>query len=112
MVIGMKIATYEDFKKLEIRVVKIVKSEPIPGKTKIVKLIVDIGSGKFQTIVAGGGEFYTPESFLNKKFIAIVNLAPKKIAGVMSQGMLLAADVNGKPSWLTIADAPVGVKII
>jgi tRNA-binding protein len=49
---------------------------------------------------------------MNKKFVAIVNLAPKKIAGVMSQGMLLAADVNGKPSWLTIADAPVGTKII
>lgn len=108
----MKIVSYEDFKKLEIRVVKIVKSETIPSKTKILKLIVDIGFGESKTIIAGGGEFYTPESFMNKKFVAIVNLAPKKIAGVMSQGMLLAADVNGKPSWLTIADAPVGTKII
>jgi len=108
----MKTVSYEDFEKLEIRIVKILKSETIPGKTKILKLIVDIGSGESKTIVAGGGEFYEPESFLNKKFVAIVNLATKMIAGVMSQGMLLAADVNGKPSWLTIVDAPVGAKII
>ncbi|RLI51246.1 tRNA-binding protein [Candidatus Bathyarchaeota archaeon] len=108
----MKTVSYEDFEKLEIRIVEILKSEAIPGKTKILKLIIDIGSGESKTIVAGGGEFYTPESFLNKKFVAIINLAPKMIAGVMSQGMLLAADVNGKPSWLIVKDAPVGAKII
>jgi len=108
----MKTVSYEDFEKLEIRIVEILKSETIPGKTKILKLIIDIGSGESKTIVAGGGEFYTPESFLNKKFVAIINLAPKMIAGVMSQGMLLAADVNGKPSWLIVKDAPVGAKII
>ena len=59
----MKIISYEDFAKLEIRVVKILKSETIPGKTKILKLIVDMGSGESKTIVAGGGEFYTPELF-------------------------------------------------
>ena len=108
----MKTISYEDFKKLEIRIVKILKSEAIPGKTKILKLIIDIGSGEFKTIVAGGGEFYTPESFLNKKYVAIINLAPKIIAGVMSEGMLLAANVKGKPTWLTVTDAPVGTKII
>ena len=108
----MKTVSYEDFEKLEIRIVKILKSEAILGKTEILKLIVDIGSGESKTIVAGGGEFYAPESFLNKKFVAIVNLAPKIIAGVTSQGMLLAADVNGKPSWLIVKDAPVGAKII
>ena len=108
----MKTVSYEDFEKLEIRIVEILKSEAIPGKTKILKLIIDIGSGESKTIVAGGGEFYTPESFLNKKFVAIINLAPKMIAGVMSQGMLLATDINGKPSWLIVKDAPVGAKII
>ena len=108
----MKIVSYDDFKKLEIRVVKILKSEAIPGKTKIIKLVVDIGSGELKTMIAGGGEFYTPETFLDKKFVAVVNLAPKKIAGVLSQGMLLAADVNGKPSWITITNVPVGSKII
>jgi methionine--tRNA ligase beta chain len=108
----MKIVSYEDFKKLEIRVVKIIKAVAIPGKTKIIKLVVDIGLGELKTMVAGGGEFYTPETFLNKQFVAVVNLAPKKIAGVMSQGMLLAADVKGKPLWVTITNAPVGAKII
>ena len=108
----MKNISNDDLKKLDTRVVKVIQPEPIPGKRRIVKLIVDIGSGESQTIIAGGGEFYTPESFLNNKFVAIINLAPKKIAGVMSQGMLLAADVKGKPFWLTLNDAPVGAKII
>ncbi len=108
----MKTVSYEDFKKLNIQIVKILKSETIPGKTKILKLLLDIGSGESKTIIAGGGEFYAPEFFLNKKFVAITNLAPKKIAGVLSQGMLLAADVDGKPLWLTTEDAPVGAKII
>ena len=49
---------------------------------------------------------------MDKKFVAIINLAPKLIAGVMSQGMLLATNVKGKPLWLTITDAPIGTKII
>jgi tRNA-binding protein len=112
VVVLMKNISYEDFKKLDIRIVKILKSEAIEGKTKILKLLMDVGSGESKTIIAGGGEFYAPEFFLNKKFVAIINLSPKKIAGVMSQGMLLAADVNGKPLWLTITDASVGAKII
>ena len=108
----MQNISYEEFKKLEIRVVNVVKAEAIPGKTKILKLVVDIGSGELKTMIAGGGEFYTPDSFLEKQFVAVVNLAPKKIAGVMSQGMLLAVDVKGKPSWLTVENVPVGARII
>lgn len=108
----MEIVSYEDFKRLDIRVVKVLKAEAFPNKTKIVKLVVDTGSGESRTMIAGGAEFYDPESFLNKKYIALVNLAPKKIAGVMSQGMLLAANVEGKPIWLTAEEAPVGSKVL
>ena len=108
----MEIVSYEDFKRLDIRVVKVIKAEPIPDKTKIVKLVIETGSGETRTMIAGGAEHYNPESFLNKKCIALVNLAPRRIAGVMSQGMLLAANARGKPIWLTAEEAPVGSKIL
>ena len=107
----MENISYEDFKKLDLRVVKVIKAEAIPGKTKILKLVVDVGFGESKTMIAGGAEFYKPEDFLNKKFAAIVNLAPKRIAELTSQGMLLAADNRGKPLWLTVEDAPIGAKI-
>jgi len=106
--------TYEDFKKMDIRVAKVIKAEHIPGKTKILKLTVDIGLKDPRIIIAGGADFCKPEYFAEKKFIALTNLTPRKIAGIESQGMLLAADAEGgKPIWLVAdGDAPVGAKII
>ena len=103
--------TYEDFSKLDLRVGKVIKAERIKGLTKIVKALVDLGSEKRELIV-GGAEYYEPEYFINKNVIVVANLEPKKIAGITSNGMLLAADVNGKPIWLTVADdAPAGSKV-
>jgi len=102
----------QDFDKMDLRVIKVVKTEKIPGATKILKLTVDIGGNNFRSMVTGGAEFYKPEYFEGKRFIALVNLEPKRISGVKSQGMLLAADLNGKPIWLTLdGDAPVGTKV-
>lgn len=103
--------TYEDFAKMDLRVGKIVKAERIKGLTKVVKATVDLGTEQRELIV-GGAEYYEPEYFTDKKVIVVANLAPKKVAGIVSNGMLLAADVNGKPVWLTVADdAPPGSKI-
>ena len=64
-------------------------------------------------VIAGGAEFYSPKDFLGKKFGALINLAPKKIADMESCGMLLAAVSGQKPLWLTVdEEAPVGAKII
>lgn len=106
--------TYEDFKKMDIRVAKVIKAEQILGKTKILKLTVDIGLKDPRSIIAGGADFCKPEYFAGKKFIVLTNLAPRKIAGIESQGMLLAADTEGgKPIWLiTDGDAPIGARII
>lgn len=102
---------YEDFSKLDLRVGKVIKVERIKGLTKVVKALVDLGSEKRELIV-GGAEYYEPEYFINKNVIVVANLEPKKIAGITSNGMLLAADVNGKPIWLTVADdAPAGSKV-
>jgi tRNA-binding protein len=103
--------TYDDFAKLDIRIAKIISIEKIPGKTKIVKGIIDLGSEK-RDLIIGGAEFYQPEDLIGKTVVAIVNLEAKKIAGIESNAMLLAADLNDKPFWLTVTDdVPLGTKI-
>ena len=105
--------SYDDFKKVDIRIVKVIKAEQIPGKTKILKLLIDIGSGETRTIIAGGAEYYPREYFEEKKFAALINLSPRKIAGIDSQGMLLAAEEGAKPIWLvTDGDAPIGARVM
>ena len=107
----MEYITYEEFARLDLRVGKVVRAERIKGLTKVMKAIIDLGSEKRELIV-GGAEHYEPEYFADRTVIVVANLAPKKVAGIMSNGMLLAADVNGKPVWLTVADdAPPGSKI-
>jgi tRNA-binding protein len=103
--------SYEDFTKLDLRVAKIDSVEPIPGKSKIVKGVVDLGEEK-RVVIIGGAEFYQPEDLVGKTVIIVANLKPKKLAGIESNAMLLAADVNEKPYWLTvIEDVPLGTKI-
>ena len=103
--------SYEDFTKLDLRVAKIDSVEPIPGKSKIVKGVVDLGEEK-RVVIIGGAEFYQPEDLVGKTVIIVANLEPKKLAGIESNAMLLAADVNDKPYWLTVLeDVPLGTKI-
>ncbi|MDE1765007.1 MAG: methionine--tRNA ligase subunit beta [Thaumarchaeota archaeon] len=103
--------TYDDFARLEIRVAKIVEVEKIPGKSKIIKGMIDLGEEKRQVII-GGAEYYQPEDLVGKKVIVLANLEPRKIAGIESNAMLLAADLNDKPFWLTVnEDVPLGTKI-
>lgn len=102
----------DEFLKSDLRVVKVIKAEPIIGKSKILKLIIEVEPGKSQTIVAGGAEYYAPEHFVGRKFVALTNLASRRIAGVESQGMLLAAENGEKPVWLVIEeDVPLGSKV-
>ncbi|MFN4133716.1 MAG: methionine--tRNA ligase subunit beta, partial [Candidatus Hadarchaeales archaeon] len=91
----------EDFQKLDIRVGKVVVAEKIPETEKLLKLEVDLG-GEKRTLVAGIGEQYSPQELLGKSIVVIVNLEPAKIRGVISDGMLLAAEKDGKISLLTV----------
>ena len=103
--------TYDDFAKLDLRVAKIIRIEKIPGKSKIVKGVIEVGEEN-RDVIIGGAEYYQPEELVNKKVIIVANLAPKKIAGIESNAMLLAAEVDGKPFWLTVdADVSTGTKI-
>jgi len=103
--------SYNDFLKLDIRVAKILEVEKIPGKSRILKGIIDLGSKKCDVII-GGAEFFEPDEMVGKIVIVIANLETKKLAGVESNAMLLAADLNDKPYWLTVSDeVPIGTKI-
>jgi len=103
--------TYDDFTKLQMVVARIVSAEPIKGKTRIMKGVVDCGGGDERTVIIGGAQYYLPEEMIGRKAVVITNLEPKSVAGVESGAMLLAADVNNKPFWLVPDEAdqvPVG----
>ena len=103
--------SYDDFKKLDLRVAKILKIEKIPGKTKIVKGEIDLGY-EIRDVIIGGAVFYEPDDLIGKTVIVVANLEPKKMAGVESNAMLLAADINDKPFWLTVdSEVPSGTMI-
>lgn len=107
----MTLITYDDFAKLDMRVAKVIEVEKIPGKSKIVKGVIDLGDEK-RDIIIGGAEYYQPEELVGKTVIALVNLEPRKIGGIESGAMLLAADINDKPFWLTVSeDVALGTKI-
>ena len=103
--------TYDDFAKLDLRIAKIISTEKIPRKSRIIKGVIDLGDEKREVII-GGAEYYQPEELVGKTVVVIANLEPRKIAGFESNTMLLAADVNDKPFWLTVQeDIPLGTKI-
>jgi methionine--tRNA ligase beta chain len=102
---------FEEFQKIDLRVGKIVESERVEGSEKLLKLKVDLGVEKRQ-IVAGIGKFYQPEDLIGREIVVVVNLEPKILKGIESQGMLLAADFEGKPVLLRPdAEVPAGTKI-
>ncbi|MEB3774718.1 MAG: methionine--tRNA ligase subunit beta [Desulfurococcales archaeon] len=100
-----EIIEYNDFAKLDLRVGKVVEAEPVPGSRKLVKLIVDIGGEKRQ-VLAGLAKWYKPEDFIGKYVIVVANLKPKRMAGFISQGMILAAPCGNdeKPVLLTVEE--------
>lgn len=84
--------TYQDFEKLDLRIGKIINCEPKEGSKKLLRLTVDFGSEGKRTILSGIAEYYNPESLMEKLFVFIINLEPRKIMGEESQGMILAAE--------------------
>jgi methionyl-tRNA synthetase len=91
----MDIVTFDEFKRMDLRVGEILKAEKVPGTDKLLKIEVNLGPEK-RTMVAGVGDTYSPEELVGKKLVVIVNLKPAVIRGIESQAMLLAAEVGGK----------------
>ncbi|MFH0992274.1 MAG: methionine--tRNA ligase [bacterium] len=102
--------TLDDFKKIDLRVARIVEAEKVAKSDKLIKMQVEIGVERRQ-IIAGIAKNYSPEQLVGKKIIIVANLQPAKLMGQESRGMLLAAnDDAGKISILTILDEiPTGV---
>lgn len=84
-------ASFDDFTKMDIRVGTILEAEKIKKADKLLKLLVDTGLDK-RTIVSGIAKYYTPQEVIGKKVTVLLNLAPRKIRGVESQGMILMAE--------------------
>ncbi len=91
----------EDFKRLELKVAKIVEVEEIPGADKLWRLVIDVGAQK-KEIVAGIKTVYSKEALLGKTIIVVNNLAPAVIRGGESKGMLLPAKHEGALALLTL----------
>jgi methionyl-tRNA synthetase len=105
--------TIDDFAKIDLRVGQILSAERIQGADKLLTLQVDLGNETRQ-VLAGIAKYYAPESLLGKKIIIVSNLQPRKMRGLESQGMLLAASVGAedKPVLATfLEDVPNGAKL-
>ncbi|SNS15936.1 methionyl-tRNA synthetase [Belliella buryatensis] len=89
------IITYDDFAKLDMRVVTVLTAEPMPKSKKLLKLTVDTGLGK-KTVLSGVAEYFKPEDLIGKQVTMLINLAPRKMMGIDSEGMILMAeDMDG-----------------
>jgi methionyl-tRNA synthetase len=101
----------EQFKEVDLRVADVRAAERVPKSKKLLKLTVFTGEDE-RTIVAGIGTKYAPEELVGRKIIIVANLQPAKLMGVESNGMVLAAELNGEPSLLSVDPAtPAGTKV-
>ena len=98
--------TYDDFKKLDLRVARIKEAEAVMGSSNLIRMKVDIGTEERQ-IVAGIAQCYKPEDLVGKEIIIVANLEPKVIRGLESKGMLLAAGESAKDVVLLTVDKEV-----
>jgi len=85
------IIQYSDFDKLDLRVAKIINAQEIEGADKLLKITLDVGELGERTVAAGMKEWYKPEDLIGKTIVYLANLEPKKLRGVKSQGMIIAA---------------------
>jgi methionyl-tRNA synthetase len=104
--------TIDDFIKVDLRVAQILVAERVPKADKLLRLEVDLGYEKRQ-ILAGIAQFYEPEKLVGRKIIIVANLAPRKMRGLESNGMLLAASLpDGAPVLAGfLEDAPLGARL-
>ncbi|MCC6020408.1 MAG: methionine--tRNA ligase subunit beta [Thermoproteaceae archaeon] len=107
----MSLITLDEFKRVELRVGKVVEASRVEGSRKLLRLVVDLGAERRQ-VIAGLAEHYKPEELVGKLVVVVANLQPKRIMGIESQGMILAT--CDKPALLTVdrgSDEHVGERV-
>jgi methionyl-tRNA synthetase len=102
----------DDFLKVEMRVGQVKTAEKVKGADRLLRLEVDIGT-EVRQLVAGIAEAYSPEQLIGRKVVIVANLAPRKLKGLESNGMIVAASVEGGKPVLAgfLEDIPVGAKL-
>jgi methionyl-tRNA synthetase len=105
--------TIDDFAKVDLRVGVVQSAERVKGADKLLHLHVDIGEPKPRSIVAGIAAAYEPETLVGRKVVIVANLAPRKLRGLESQGMIVAASLEGSLPVLAgfLEDVPVGARL-
>ncbi len=105
--------TIDDFVKVDLRVGLVLSAEPVKGADKLLHLKVDIGESEPRTIVAGIAKAYAPETLVNRKVVIVANLAPRKLRGIESKGMIVAASLEGGSPVLAafLEEVPVGARL-
>jgi len=102
--------SFDDFKKLDLRAARILTAERIEGSDKLVRIGIDAGEGT-QTLIAGIGKAYDPALLAGREIVVVLNLEPRTIMGIESNGMLLAANDNGPVLLAPDRDVPPGTEI-
>jgi methionyl-tRNA synthetase len=110
---GKQTITIDDFSKVDLRVGLVASAERVKGADKLLHLTVDIGETEPRTIVAGIAEVYEPEKLIGRKVVIVANLQPRKLRGLTSQGMIVAASLEGGKPVLAafLEDVPVGARL-
>jgi methionyl-tRNA synthetase len=93
--------TFDEFRKIDIRVAKVIEASRVPNSAKLVKLILDI-NGQRKQCVAGIGKAYSPEQLQDKLIAVVMNMKPRSLMGLVSEVMLLAAGDGPEISLLTV----------
>ncbi|MBM3812407.1 MAG: methionine--tRNA ligase [Acidimicrobiia bacterium] len=103
----------DDFSKVDLRVGQVLSAEKVKGADKLLHLKVDIGEPSPRSIVAGIATAYAPEQMIGRKVVIVANLAPRKLRGLESQGMIVAASLEGGSPVLAgfLEDVPVGARL-
>jgi methionyl-tRNA synthetase len=102
----------DDFAKVDLRVAQVKVAERVKGADKLLRLEVDLGT-EVRQLVAGIAEAYEPESLIGRKVVIVANLAPRKLRGLESNGMIVAASPDGgKPVLASfLEDVPIGTRL-
>lgn len=108
------VITIDDFAKVDLRVATVLEAERVPKADRLLRLVVDLGEPRPRQILAGIAAYYAPEGLVGRKIIVVANLAPRKLRGLESNGMLLAASVGdeGRPVLATFTEeVPNGARL-
>jgi methionyl-tRNA synthetase len=109
-----QVITIDDFVKVELRAATVLEAERVPKTDKLLRLVIDVGEPQPRQILAGIAQHYSPEDVVGRKIIVVANLEPRKLRGLESNGMLLAASVgeDGRPVLATFGeDVPNGARL-